>query len=212
MAAAPEALVARSAQLTVGEILRDQTALRPGAIAIEDATRSYSYQDFNAHVNRLAHGLTGLGVGHGDRIAVLAENRIEYMEIAYAAAKAGAIICALNWRLAAGELTHCVNLVTPKLAFVSQRFADSFAALDTAIEQTVLLGDTYETLLAASDETEPEIAVAPEDGLVIIYTSGTTGLPKGALISHRAEVARTQSSCVDFGLQPGDSFLAWAAR
>ncbi len=133
MAAAPEALVARSARLTIGEILRDQTALRPDAIAIEDDSRSYSYKAFNARVNRLANGLADMGVGHGDRIAVLAENRIEYMEIAYAAAKTGAIICALNWRLAAGELTHCVNLVTPKLAFVSERFAKSFAGLDIAV-------------------------------------------------------------------------------
>ena len=209
MAAAPEALVARSARLTIGEILRDQTALRPDAIAIEDDSRSYSYKAFNARVNRLANGLADMGVGHGDRIAVLAENRIEYMEIAYAAAKTGAIICALNWRLAAGELTHCVNLVTPKLAFVSERFAESFAGLDIAVEETVQLSNAYEALLAASDAREPDITVDPEDGLAIIYTSGTTGLPKGALISHRAEGARTQSSCVDFGLQPGDSFLAW---
>lgn len=209
MTAAADPLIAGSAQLTVGEILRDQAALRPDAVAIEDGERRYSYAAFNARVNRLTHALRDRGIGHGDRIAVLSENRIEYMEIAYAAAKAGAIICALNWRLAAGELTHCVDLVTPKLAIVSERFAETFGNLDTEVADTVVLGADYEALLAAANADEPEIAAAPEDGLVIIYTSGTTGLPKGALISHRAEIARAQSSCVDFGLQPGDSFLAW---
>jgi len=205
----PETLIARSAQLTVGEILRDQAALQPYALAIEDGKRCYSYAVFNARVNRLAHALAAKGVAHGDRIAILAENCIEYMEVAYAAAKSGAIICALNWRLAAGELSHCVNLTTPKLAFVSERFAETFATLETATEETVIFGDAYEELLAAASPDEPTITASPEDGLVIIYTSGTTGLPKGALISHRAEIARMQSSCLDFGLRPGDTFLAW---
>jgi len=209
MASTLATVMARSAQLTVGEILRDQTSLQPDAIAIEDGTRYYSYRTFNSRVNRLAHALTNKGVEHGDRIAILAENCIEYMEIAYAAAKTGAIICALNWRLAIGELTHCINLVTPRLVFVTRRFASDFAALNARVDDVIELGDAYEALLSGSSAEEPEIAVVPEDGLVIIYTSGTTGLPKGALISHRAEIARTRSSCVDFGLQAGDSFLAW---
>ncbi len=209
MTEAPEFLVARSAQLTVGEILRDQAALRPGAIAIEDTDRRWTYAQFNARVNRLAQGLARRGVGHGDRIAILAENCIEYIEVTYAAAKTGAIVCALNWRLAAGEIAHCVNLATPRIAFVSERFAESFAALATTVEEVVVFGDAYEALLAAADPSEPEIAATPEDGLVIIYTSGTTGIPKGALISHRAEIARMQSGCIDFGLQSGDTFVAW---
>ncbi len=210
MSALPDTLVAQSAHLTVGEILRDQAALQPDATAIEDGKRRWTYAQFNARVNRLAHWLSRHGTGHGDRIAILAENRIEYMEVAYAASKIGAIICALNWRLAAGELAHCVNLATPKLAFVSERFAANFAAIETEVETRVVFGDAFEKLLAAADPSEPEIAASPEDGLVIIYTSGTTGLPKGALISHRAEIARMQSGCIDFGLQRGDTFVAWA--
>ena len=209
MKALPDFLIAKSMSLTIGEILRDQADLRPKAIAIEDGIRRYNYTEFNGRVNRLVHGLAEKGVGHGNRIAILAENRIEYMEVAYAAAKTGAIVCALNWRLAAGELTHCVNLVSPKLAFVSDRFAKDFSALQTTVKETIMFGDPYEGFLAGFDPEEPEIAVSPEDGLVIIYTSGTTGLPKGALISHRAEIARMQSSCIDFGLQTGDTFLAW---
>lgn len=209
MTTASETLVAQSAQLTVGEILRDQAALKPSAIAIEDGDRQFSYAEFNARVNRLAHALTSKGIAPGDRIAILSENCIEYMEVAYAAAKTGTIICALNWRLAAGELTHCVNLATPKLAFVSERFAETFASLETSVKETLTFGAAYDSLLDASDPNEPEITATPEDGLVIIYTSGTTGLPKGALISHRAEIARMQSSCIDFGLRPGDTFLAW---
>ncbi len=198
-----------SSQLTVGDLLREQALLRPASIALEEGDRQLTFAQLDARVNRLANALTRLGIEHGDRIAVLSENRIEYIEVTLAAGKLGAIFCALNWRLSANELEHCVRLATPKLAFVSNRFAANFESVDSDIDTAVLFGEDYEALLANSNADEPTVTVDPEDGLVIIYTSGTTGLPKGALISHRAEIARMQSSCIDFGLIPGKAFVAW---
>jgi fatty-acyl-CoA synthase len=209
MGASPETLVETSAHLTVGDLLREQTMLQPEAIAIEDGTRHYTYAQFNERVNRLANHLEEAGIERGDRIAVLAENCIEYIEIVYAAAKRGAVLCALNWRLAADQLKHCATLATPKLAFLSDRFADDFAAINTGVDTTIRIGGAYEKILKASNSSEPAILAQPEDGLLIIYTSGTTGLPKGALISHRAELARMQVSCIDLGLTRGDVFVAW---
>jgi acyl-CoA synthetase (AMP-forming)/AMP-acid ligase II len=206
MGASPETLVETSAHLTVGDLLREQTMLQPEAIAIEDGTRHYTYAQFNERVNRLANHLEEAGIERGDRIAVLAENCIEYIEIVYAAAKRGAVLCALNWRLAADQLKHCATLATPKLAFLSDRFADDFAAINTGVDTTIRIGGAYEKILKASNSSEPAILAQPEDGLLIIYTSGTTGLPKGALISHRAELARMQVSCIDLGLTRGEMF------
>ena len=73
-----------------------------------------------------------------------------------------------------------------------------------------LLATEYEELLARALDAEPEIAAEAEDGLVIIYTSGTTGNPKGALVSHRAQIARMCLNAVEFDLAPGDGFIAWA--
>ena len=139
-----------------------------------------TYAQLGERVNRLAHAFAAKGVGRGDRIAVLSENRLEYPELQLAAARLGAILACQNWRQSRLELQHCVSLVAPRLAVVSERYADRLAAIDQGVPETVTLGDEYEALLkAASAEPPPDVA-RPEDGLVILYTSGTTGLPKAA--------------------------------
>ena len=160
-------------------------------------------------VNRLAHTLEALGVARGARVAILSENRTEYVELEFACAKIGAIACALNWRLADPELAHCIRLVAPALVVVSPRFASALERIDHSVSRVLSLGAPYEAALAAAATTEPDRDVDPEDGLLVLYTSGTTGLPKGALISHRAEVARMHVAREELGLTPGDGFIAW---
>lgn len=203
------ALASQASRTTVGDLLRRQARMRPGAPAVVDRGRSWTYGEFNARVNRLARTLSASGLDRGDRIAILSENRSEYLELAFAAAKLGLILCALNWRLTESELLHCTRLTTPKAALVSERFARAMMALRHGCDTVIELGTDYETRLAAQCADELSIAVQPEDGLVIIYTSGTTGLPKGALISHRAEIARLHVNCLDFDLDRTDTFVAW---
>lgn len=150
-----------------------------------------------------------LGVGHGDRIAILSENRSEFIEATIAAAKIGAILACQNWRLAGPELRHCLTLVEPKLILVSERFRDQLYSLELADTRVLGFGAEYETCLGRENTAPPSRDVNPEDGLLILYTSGTTGLPKGALISHRAEVARATGARADFGLAAGDTFVCW---
>ena len=201
--------ITSSSALTIGDLLCVHAKLRPQSIAIVDGDRELSYALFNERVNRLANVLAGLGICHGDRVAILSENRAEYLELAFAAAKLGIIFCALNWRLVGPELEHCIQLTAPKIALVSPRFEAQLATVDHGLEEIIVLGQAYEDLLNRASDHEPGVDVQPEDGLVIIYTSGTTGLPKAALISHRAELARLQLHCIDFALAPGDTFVAW---
>ncbi len=202
-------LASRSAVLTIGALLGQRARLHPGRLAVVDGERRLTFGAFNRRVNRLAHALRDKGIGRGDRVAILSENRAEYLELLFAAGKLGAIVCALNWRLAPRELAHCVRLTEPRACLASPAYLDAARGLDGCGE-LLALGEEYEALLARASDAEPTIAAEPEDGVVILYTSGTTGLPKGALISHRALLARMHSSCVDFDLAPGDGFLAWA--
>ncbi|MGE3743820.1 MAG: AMP-binding protein, partial [Geminicoccaceae bacterium] len=75
---------ALAARITVGELLRAQARMRPKSPAVVDRGRMWSYGEFNARVNRLAHVLTALGLQRGDRVAILSENRCEYLELAFA--------------------------------------------------------------------------------------------------------------------------------
>lgn len=201
--------VLRAGSRTVGELLTAQARQSPFSVALIDHDRKLDFKTLNMRVNRLAHGLTACGVTRGTRIAILSENRVEYIEATYAAAKLGAILAALNWRLAKDELQHCISLVEPCLILVSQRFEERLDICGWA-GPTINIDREYEGLLGKASSEEPPIVAQPEDGLLILYTSGTTGFPKGALISHRAELARLDLSRIDVGLAAGDAFIAWA--
>jgi acyl-CoA synthetase (AMP-forming)/AMP-acid ligase II len=207
--AADRALLLMASGLTVGGLFRDQARRNPGAIAVQQGERQLSYGALNERVNRLAHALAARGVIRGDRIALLSENRIEYVEVELAAAKLGAMVACQNWRQSDAELTHCIGLAEPSIALASERHAPTLERLGCAAP-IMALGEEYEAMLAAAPEREPPILAQPEDGLVILYTSGTTGLPKGAVISHRAMIARCMISRLDGSLYPEHPTICWA--
>lgn len=182
---------------------------RPDAVALSDGVRTRSYAELMLRVRGLAAALAGKGLQSGDRIALLSENRIEYAELQLAAAALGLIVACQNWRLETVELRHCVDLVGPALAVVSTRFAGAYA--ETGCAAPVLcIEDSWENLVATPSDGLKLPDLDPEAGLIILYTSGTTGLPKGALISHRAEIARMCAYRMDMGVTPADDFIAWA--
>ncbi len=195
--------IARAARTSVAGLFRARARVHPGRRAIVDGQRVRSYAELDARTDRLAGALAAAGVTRGDRVAVLSENRAEYLEVFLAAAKIGAVVACQNWRLAAPELAHCIELVEPKLAFASERFADRLAS-----REVVRFGPPYEALLAHAPA--PPIDVDPEDGLLILYTSGTTGLPKGAVLSHRAQIVRNLVVRAEYGIASGDAFVAWS--
>ena len=207
----PESAILRAGRLGVAELFLARARAQPAAPALIAEGRTLSYAVLAARVERLAAGLAARGVARGDRIAILSENRGEYVEAMLAAARIGAILACQNWRLAAPELAHCLRLVAPVLTIVSPRHQAALAALDPPPGGDVLvLGDGYEALIDAAPAHPPPVPFDPEDGMLILYTSGTTGLPKGALISQRAELARLAAFRLDLGIGPADGFCAWA--
>jgi fatty-acyl-CoA synthase len=220
--------VERAAGSTVAGLFFAQAASQPERPAVQSggvqsggvqggtgqATTVLRYGELAARVRRLAGALASQGVTRGQRIALLSENRSEYLETFLAAAQLGAVVACQNWRLTASELCHCIQLVTPRVVLCSPRHAARLAEVRAkrglGDAHVVELGSEYERWLGDAIPREGEPAAQPEDPLLILYTSGTTGLPKGAVLSHRAEIVRNLVVRAEFGVAPADAFAAWS--
>ncbi len=169
--------------------------------------RSFSYGDLHRRVDAMACHLTSLGIGRGDRVAVLAHNGVEYFDIQFACARIGSICVLLNWRLTVPELEYILNDSSPKLLIHDIEFAESAAELQRRCSIAHLLtidggADTsdYEQALASFDgEAAVRADLTHDDVITIMYTSGTTGLPKGAMITHGMNFW----NCVNLGIPGG---------
>jgi len=202
--------VAASGRSTVFGLFHQRVRMDPNAIAIDHGGELHTYAELEGRVRRLASVFTSLGIRRGDRVAILSENRPEYIEAELAAAMTGAILACQNWRLAGPELQHCITLVEPVVVLVSPGNREMLAGLDLGEARVVGIGEEFDALVAAAAPADPNVEVDPEDGMVILYTSGTTGLPKGALISQRAMIARMCAVRIDQPCGARDGFIAWA--
>ncbi len=174
------ALVESAARTSVGRLIRQQARIGGARTAIESADRRVSYAELDDRSRRLATMLSAPGVGAGDRVAVLSENRPEMLELLVAAARMGAVVACQSWRLAPPELAHCLAIVDPVVILASERFAGPVP--DGAAPHRLVFGRAYEARLAATQPEVDIVNVDPEAPLLILYTSGTTGLPKGAVL------------------------------
>ena len=208
--AARAALPLAAAELTVDTAVRERAKAYPRRIALVQDDRRISYGELQSRVERLCHALHRLGVGQRDRIAVLSENRFEFVETILAAATLGAIVACQNWRQSDAELGHCLQLVEPRLVLASPRYAHRLGTVAHGARHVVAFGEEYERLLAREDGSGFASRSQPEDELLILYTSGTTGYPKGAAISHRAEIARSMIAMADGQLYPGRGTITWS--
>ncbi|HOW74378.1 MAG TPA: long-chain fatty acid--CoA ligase [Candidatus Competibacteraceae bacterium] len=185
----------------IGDYLGRRTIYSPEALAVVDAGKTpelrLTYAQLNERANRLANGLANLaGVGHGDRVAMLALDGVEHLDVLFACGKLGAIHTALNWRLHWRELQQILAEVTPTVLIYDDAFRDSVAELaqaDSSVQHWIHLDgpgipgsrDFNELLAAASTTPRTCETLVEEDIAAIVFTGGTTGLPKGAQISHR---------------------------
>jgi fatty-acyl-CoA synthase len=174
----------------------------PDKIAAIDLAsgREFSYAQFDARISRLAAGLRDrLDIKRGDRVAVLALNTTDTLEVQFACGRLGAVFLPLNTRLTVPELQYIVGDAAPALMIHDAELADvatSVAKL-CGIASMLLLGPdaSYEAAIAASKPLDKIEAVTLDEISTIMYTSGTTGQPKGAIITH----GMTFWNCVNLG-------------
>ena len=166
---------------------------RPTKLAVHDLEigRKLTYGALHDRTNRLAAALLDLGVGKGDRVAILAANCAEFFELQFACGRIGAIMVLLNWRLTVPELDYILGDSSPKVLIHDIGFARQATELATRCKITHLLEldhegpeSSYERLLAAAPPPPIPVPLTHDDISTIMYTSGTTGHPKGAIITY----------------------------
>ncbi len=201
---------------TFADIVYRNAILYPEQEAFVCGSERISFRRFNERVNRLVHGLQGLGIRKGEVIGILSWNRLEYPEVFGAAMKGGFILAHFNPRLNAEELTSVINDSEARVVFLAAEFAEAIDTIRNRLsEARHFVGfddvqpyaEAYGNLVEAHSADEPEPQVCADDPLVIFYTSGTTGTPRGAVYSHGAKLENTLVKALDIGLAFGDRHL-----
>ncbi|HLY84970.1 MAG TPA: long-chain fatty acid--CoA ligase [Gaiellaceae bacterium] len=200
---------------TAPELWRDAVGAATGEPAyleeVTDGWRAVSWKEAAERVDALAHALLARGVRHGDRVAVLARTRLEWILLDWAAMSIGAVVVGLYPTSSAKECEYILQHSEAVLAFAEDEeqtrklvsVRSSLPALREVIPFDWLDKLEADGRLAKHLQPEP---VAEDDLATLIYTSGTTGPPKGCMLTHRNLV--TAASCVVDGLQqPGDVVL-----
>ena len=204
--------------LNAGQMLSAHARLQPNRIGARDLERAMTYRQWNERACRLANGLAGLGLTKGDRVAILACNRVEWAEIYTAVAKSGLVAVPINFRLTADEaLSICEDcdvsavIAEDTLAGIADEMRDRLPVPSTNFIHIGGAAPTswrsYEALLADATTVEPDIAVGDGDPWCLMYTSGTTGRPKGAIRGHRGMAMLAFMTQVELGLKRRDDAL-----
>lgn len=186
---------------TLFDIICRNARLHPQRTAIVFESERITHREYLARVERLAAGLAAAGVSTGDRIGIVSLNCLEYLDLYGAAARLGAIVLPVNWRLSAEEVVQVLNDATPKLVFADAEHQPVVAAaLDRlpSVERCYALGAAQAPFVAyaellRSSAVLADINVDSDSGYVIIHTAAVAGRARGALISHRSLItASTQ--------------------
>ncbi|HST38001.1 MAG TPA: AMP-binding protein, partial [Conexibacter sp.] len=170
---------------TVASPLRRACQVAPDATAIVCGERTFTYAQTAARCRRLVGALHGLGLGRGDRVAVVGPNDHRYLELYLAIPAAGMVLVPLNARHTDAELRYALEDSGTRVVFAAR----PAAGLASAVERVVAWEEGYDALLAAAPEGEFDPEVTEETLAGLFYTGGTTGAAKGVMLTHRNLVA-----------------------
>ncbi len=173
-------------------------------------TRTYGESDRRA--DALAHALTARGIGRGERVAILMENRPEVVETMFGCWKAGLAVAPLNAKFTASEIVFHVGDAAARVVVVDRKRAEMVGSLRDrlpSVELVIEVGDrpedagrgivSWDRLLAEHDGTRfAEVDVERDDLAWLAYTSGTTGRPKGAMLTHGVLTFEVLGMLADF--------------
>lgn len=199
--------------MNIAALLTDAVARGGDRPALVQGPRTLTYGELGDRVGRLAAGLTGLGLGRGDRVVLLMPNRIELVETLWAAFHGGFVAVPVNWHLHPDEVDYIVRhsgasavVVSDETAAATHPLPEEVRVLRVARADGSGSGIDYEDVLTA--EPMAVAGTGADDPAWLFYTSGTTGRPKGATLTHRNLAAMTEAYHGDLdSVADGSSYL-----
>ncbi|MEN3381890.1 MAG: fatty-acyl-CoA synthase, partial [Hyphomicrobiales bacterium] len=177
--------------MDLSDLIDRNAAFAPDKPAIHFAGATLTYAALAERIAAAARALKSqLGIGRGDRVAILSLNHPDYLVLLYACARLGAMLVPLNWRLAVPEQVFILSDASVKVLVVEKGFAAVIAPLKAALPDVRIVGldfaPSFDDLLASGNGDGRNPHVDPSAPLLIVYTSGTTGRPKGAVLRQEA--------------------------
>lgn len=203
-------------KINIGEFLTKRSFLTPEREGLVCEKVRRTYRQLNERANRLANAMKALGVGYGDRVALLALNEPEYYDMYFGLGKIGAVLVPINYRLAGPEIQFILSDCAPKAFVFGKEYlgvVDSIRREIPAKELVAITDETmewaksYQTLIDSASDQEPGIIGGDDDTLTILYTSGTTGRPKGAELTHLYYYWNSVNLMCTLGLDTGNTSL-----
>ncbi|MBC7171742.1 MAG: AMP-binding protein, partial [Polyangiaceae bacterium] len=187
--------------------LTERAASHRDHLALLYADERYTWREVDQRVNRYVSFFRRRGIAKGDVVALLMDNRPDFVFITLGLNRLGAVAALINTNIIGAGLVHAINIAKPKLAVIGAEHLDAVTAIadDLAVAEgqllchvegsdEVALSEGFERIdrIVLAESSEPPSGLPPansSDVMCYIYTSGTTGLPKAAIISNRRFLA-----------------------
>ena len=203
---------------TIPQLLYDQAARRPEALAIQDGEWLLNYGELAKHVRKAAGIMRHMGLGHGDKFGVWAPNCAEWIITALAGQALGAVMVTLNTRYKGAEAADILRRSSCKLlftvnGFLGHNYPAMLAGEDLPdLKEIWVIRDgrsksAFEEFLKMGGKAIEGPVVSGSDISDIIFTSGTTGTPKGAVTTHTQNVQVFESFTDAIGMNENDRYL-----
>lgn len=189
--------------------------------AVQTDEQRLTYRELDQDANAIANALTDFGIAVEDRVAVLMENRVEFVTSRVAIVKAGGALVPVNHRLTDPEVRHILETSSCKAVIVGPKYVDT-------VERMVPQLDQLEICIAVNDDADqrpdqfyeftdllttyqrssgPPVQPTPEDVASISFTGGTTGQPKGVVHTQRSRMMNMYAECIELEITGEDTML-----
>ena len=209
-------------EMVLYNLLSTTTQAFPNNLAVICGDKQYAYAQVKERVDKLACSLSDIGIVKNDKIAMIHKNCHRFLEAYFAAAKIGAILVPINYRLAPNDFVFILNNSKAKTIIASPDLVSWIFERRNEIPlvRNIILTENientghfkghleYETLLkSATSEKKPGPDIKETDIAQIYYTSGTTGKPKGVILTHKNNRVHAEGTISELGLSSKDRWL-----